>query len=307
MRDNLLTFVRGFNKHKWHILLTFGCLAFVGVYGILPVLRASLVSHPNRKPLRTDSLEISFEYENVEFETSEHLKVRGWYSVSHNQAAVIVAHGYGGNRADYVEPAEVLVELGYGVLLVDLLAHGESEGTRLVLDGQEILAAVDYLTARPEIDSQRIGAWGFSLGGLVSLQAAAQEEEIRAVIADGPFPVIAGQDMPSPDRISDWLWVPFDWVQLRALKLFGVSAAMSTTEALSRIGNRPVLLVSGIENEGERRVMQKYAESSGGVVELWEVNGAGHVESWWESRAKYEEKAVAFFEQALLKDEEIRP
>lgn len=284
---------------RWHIFIGVVVLGLLIVCGILPSLRAGFVAHPLRKAL-PDSEVIPFAYENLAFSTPEHLQVHGWYAISQNRAVVILLHGYKGNRADYLEPAQVLVENGYGVLLLDLLAHGESEGRVLTLNGAEVLAALDYLQTRSDVDANRIGVWGFSLGGLVAIQAAAQEPAVQAVIADGPFPVVAAQDMPIPVTLEDWLWVPFDRVQWQLLKFYGVSPAMPTTEALKHIAPRSLLLIAGIENRGEQRVLQKYYREAGEGAELWEVAGANHVESWMMSRSLYESKMLIFFKQTLL-------
>ncbi len=141
----------------WHVLIGVGVLGLLTVYGILPVLRAGWVAHPLRKAL-PDLSTIPFDDEEVTFATPEGLPIYGWYIPSQNHAAIILVHGYNGNRADYLEPAQMLAENGYGVLMIDLLAHGESEGKTLNLDGTEVLASVAYLKARPDVDAQRIGA-----------------------------------------------------------------------------------------------------------------------------------------------------
>src|SRR2546427_153125 len=104
-------------------------------------------------------------------------------------------------------------------LVLALVLGGAAFGYVLlpVLRGRDVLAAAEYLKGRPDVSPGSIGAWGFSLGGLVSLQAAAQTRDIRAVVADGPFPVVDPLDMPAPESLSDWLWIPFDRVQLLAL------------------------------------------------------------------------------------------
>ncbi len=76
---------------------------------------------------------------------------------------------------------------------------------------------------------------------------------------------------------------------------------MPTTTAIRRIAPRPLLLIAGIENRGERRVLRKYHTDAGVGAELWEVAGASHVQSWTVSREDYEAKVLALFERALLK------
>ncbi|MCD4739373.1 MAG: alpha/beta fold hydrolase [Anaerolineae bacterium] len=288
------------SRVKWRIVIVFVMMGIGGVYGVLPVTRAVLVAHPPRKAIIATAP--MFPCEKVTFLTDTDLQVYGWHIPSHNGAAIIIAHGYGGNRGDHLEQAQFMAEHGYGVLLLDLLAHGESEGHKLTLSGQEILAAVRYFERQGSVSSTRIGVWGFSLGGLVGIQAAAQTRAIDALIADGPFPVVTHQDMPHSETVSDWLWMPFDIVQWQALRVQGVRPATSTITALQR-SSCGVLLIAGRQNRGEYRVMQKYAAVPSEHIELWEVEEAGHVESWSVRGEEYRARVLAFFDQALLGEE----
>ncbi len=287
---------------RWRNLLFTGLIGLLfAIYGVLPTVRAIKVAHPTHKPVCCQTpADFGLAYEDVSFQTTHGLTLRGWYIPGNNQAAVIVTHGFGSNRVDTLEQATVLARYGFGVLCIDLLAHGDSEGNLLVLDGKDVLAAVTFLEGQTGMDASRIGAWGFSFGGLVSIQAAAQSKEIQAVAADGPFPVVTAEDMPSPESIADWFWIPFDWTQRKALALQGVSAKYSTIEALRRINPRPVLLIAGIQNSGERRVLRRYDAKAGGSVSLWEIPEAGHIGGWVARPKEYEQRITEFFEQALL-------
>src|SRR5512145_1600765 len=63
--------------------------------------------------------ELGLTYENITLTTADGLKLKGWYIPSHNQAAVIALHGYGGNRLGALSYAEMLARHDYGVLLYD--------------------------------------------------------------------------------------------------------------------------------------------------------------------------------------------
>ena len=266
----------------------------------MPVARALAVAHPWRKPVVGSPANLGLSFEDVVIETKTGNKLRAWYIPSKNRAAIILTHGHTSNRGDQLDQAAELARHGYGVLMLDLQAHGESDGDQLALDGREVIAGAGYVARRADVDAGRIAAWGFSLGGLVSIQAAAQSDSIQAVVADGPFPVVADSDMPPPARIDEWLWIPFDWVQRRALGWLGTAPAMPTMVALSRIAPRPLLLVAGIQNRGERRVLRKYAGAPGSAVTLWEVPEAGHTGTWGVRKEAYVHKVFALFDRVLL-------
>ena len=71
----------------------------------------------------------------------------------------------------------MLVEHGYGVLLFDRRGEGASEGDPNIFGwagDRDLHAAAEYLQGRPDVDPDRIGGIGFSVGGEMLLQAAAR-------------------------------------------------------------------------------------------------------------------------------------
>ena len=203
-------------------------------------------AYPRREPLNgvTPRDTGITTYENVSITTVDGLTLHGWYLPSQNRAAVVLAHGLGQNRNYMLPYAFHLVNAGYGVLLFDLRAHGESEGALLTMHGDDVLAAVAFLQSRPEIDLARIGVLGFSMGGIVIIEAAAHSSAIRAVLVDGPGPT-AFSDMPPAQTVSEWLYVPFDLLFFPVLSLrTGQPNPPPIIEAIAAIAPRPVMLVS---------------------------------------------------------------
>jgi len=68
---------------------------------------------------------------------------------------------------------------------------------------------VDFLCSRPEIDTSRIGVWGFSQGGGLSLATAALDRRISAAVAGVPwlcnFPVAAEVTSSPYVELHDYL------------------------------------------------------------------------------------------------------
>ncbi len=92
-------------------------------------------------------------------------KIRGWSVPSKNRAFVIFCHGAGANRAQFKDEGRALVAAGFGILLFDWPGHGESEGEIHWNEGERVAlrAAIAWALARPEVDSFRLGAFGFSM------------------------------------------------------------------------------------------------------------------------------------------------
>jgi len=80
--------------------------ALLVAYVVLPILYANGVAHPKRASVCCATpADHGLTYEDVSFKTRDGLTLRGWYIPSKNKAAVLVAHGIGGNRAS--PPAQV--------------------------------------------------------------------------------------------------------------------------------------------------------------------------------------------------------
>jgi len=82
---------------------------------------------------------------------------------------IVMFHGLGGNRLSMNALAESsFANEGYAVLTFDTRGHGQSGGLFSAVGERELgdyRALVGWLGARPDVDENRIGAWGISLGG----------------------------------------------------------------------------------------------------------------------------------------------
>ena len=125
--------------------------------------------------------------------------------------ALIACHGAGDFKENYFEMCEHLAESGIAALALDMHGHGESGGERFCVDMRQwvadVRAAVDYFQTRPEVDGERIGAFGLSSGGTAILEAALTEPRLKALI-------------PLDATVRDSLPRPVSWL-LKALLLLG--------------------------------------------------------------------------------------
>lgn len=84
--------------------------------------------------------------------------------------------------------AERFAAAGYVVLAFDYRHYGSSGGEpRNHLDPheqqQDVRNAITWLRAQPEVDPDRIGGWGISLGGVHMLHLGAYDRRLKAVVA----------------------------------------------------------------------------------------------------------------------------
>lgn len=109
----------------------------------------------------------------IKFENSRGRKLVGNYREADSDAAIVMSHGFTGDKTEwgyFDTVAEALNEAGYNVLTFDFSGSGESNDDPITVEKEEddLNSAIEYLEGRNHIE--RIGLYGHSLGGLVSLR-----------------------------------------------------------------------------------------------------------------------------------------
>ena len=159
----------------------------------LPVLVHHGVStyvHPPRKLPVSTPARVGLAYSDVVLQTRDGLRLAAWSVPGPRPDALILIHGIGNNRDDLLPVARDLRARGYNLLLLELRAHGQSEGDTSTLgvhEVEDVRAALNFLKQQPGVDPRRIGVWGMSLGSSVAIMSAAALPELRAVAADSVF------------------------------------------------------------------------------------------------------------------------
>lgn len=277
--------------------ITLGYIAAIAIY-----IEATVRPAPSSICCLTPA-EVKFNYEAVTFTSEDQVTLSGWYIPSRNRAAVIVLHGYGGNRLEMMARAEFLARHEYGVLLYDLRGHGESDGNLRTygwLDVQDVSAALGFLQNQENIDPNRIGILGFSIGGQIALRAAAQHELLKAVVADGPS-LARTEDAPLPDSLFEQVSHTIAWVIDRILEWrTGETAPSGVVEVISKIAPRPVLLIATGQDATELRIAEHFYEQAGDPKTLWQIPEAGHGGGLMSRPDEYEQTVIKFFNQRLL-------
>jgi uncharacterized protein len=153
--------------------------------------QAYTLVRPGRLPLNGSPADYGINtWEDVTF-ASDDLTLHGWFVPPAAQGpALIIVHGLGAHRGSMLGQAALLHQQGYGVLLFDLRNHGASEGditTLGYLEAQDVRAALDYVRGRADVDPDRVGLIGESMGGAAVLRAAAQRPDARVVVVESTF------------------------------------------------------------------------------------------------------------------------
>jgi pimeloyl-ACP methyl ester carboxylesterase len=270
--------------------------AFVAVaFGLYPLAQAYVVTHAARAYVPTPQLGAAFE--EVSFTTSDGLRLEGWYVPSKNGAAVISFPGRKGPQ----KPARMLAGHGYGVLLFDRRGEGESEGDPNAfgwMGTRDVSAAVAYLQSRPDVDPDRIGGVGLSVGGEVMLQAAAETDELKAVVSEGAGMRSVREAVHLPGSGKVVATVVFGVATLGTSVFTSDLPPPSLTDLSAEI-SEPLLVIYSDPGSGGETLSRQYYDAATGPKEIWEAPG-GHTGAIDAAREEYERRVVGFFDRALL-------
>lgn len=138
--------------------------------------------------------------QEIEF-LSEGTIVRGWYCAPSGPGphpAVVLAGGWCYVR-ELVMPfyAREFAQRGVGALVFDYRNLGVSEGLpRQHLDPwmqvRDYENAISYLSGRPDVDADRLGAWGISYSGGHVVILAAVDPRVKVIVSQ--IPVVDGYE-----------------------------------------------------------------------------------------------------------------
>jgi pimeloyl-ACP methyl ester carboxylesterase len=248
-----------------------------------------------------------FTLEQVEFEGGDNLMMAGWRVPSQNGVTIILLHGYGGNRTAMLWHAKRLVKAGYGVLLYDERASGESEGTRRSYgweDPRDVHGAIRFIQMDANHSSERIGIMGCSIGAQIALQSTANDPELGAVWADGPSTVRA-RDLPIPRNPMVALMTlgnySLDWVYAMGLHM---KAPPAMVDIIGNIAPRPIMMVGGgtpqpLAGSEADMMIPGYAKAAGSNAQVWIIPEAVHCDGPARRPDEYAQRMVEFFDTAF--------
>jgi uncharacterized protein len=235
----------------------------------------------------------------ISFSSADGQRVAGWYAPSRNRAAIILVHGTGAERSSLLFETGLLAQAGFGVLTVDLPGQGASEGrTRWgVPERHAISAAVDWLRTRGDVDPERIGGFGFSMGAYVLTQAAVLDRRLRAMAL-----------VSSPNEVVEHNWLATSkWGLLSqvpcyvALRAYGQSLDMPPKNVIGSIAPRAVLIIGGeLDPLVPARVARQLFSAAGSPKQLWLVPRAHHTDFAQIAGPEYRDRLTGFFDRTLL-------
>jgi len=180
--------------------------------------------------------------------------------VAERPPAVVLIHGFTGDRRIMSMLARRLAENGYAVLAIDVNGHGEN---RNPFNGDEVDSsslredvkqAVDYLRSSPLVDGVRIVVMGHSMGAGAALDYATQDPNLKGAV------MISGGWVIGPERPKNALFI------------------FAQNDPVEPIQDPSIALASHLANVPQIELGKTYGDfANGSAVEAVRVPGVNHL------------------------------
>ena len=282
------------------VLLATLILGYFGV-GVLVVL---WMTSPRRKSPVATPASVGLEYREVDLLSTDGVSLSAWWVPAEGSSlAAVLVPGWGGYKFDehLLQTIPVYHGAGYGVLMLDLRAQGESDGARRTLGYREVRdvrGALAWLQ-RQGYRLDQVVLHGWSMGGATALRAA-PGTGVAAVVEEAGY-----ADLPLLLRGKLPEFVGFGGLLEPAILLVGRlfpdfdpwdvvpknEAAKLSDEGV------PLFIIhsSGddiVPHEQARILAAAYPEAS-----VWKLEGYGHVEAY--EHPEYAQRLRAFLDESL--------
>lgn len=276
--------------------------------GLLIRPRLKRLSQLRSPHLRHLIRRIGIEFEDITIPSFDGTRLYGWWmSAAIDAPTIVVLHGVKKNRTAVLRAALVLRRAGFNVLVFDGRAHGNSEGRYITYgfyERRDVEAALDWLIAEKNINKDRVGLAGESMGAAIALQVAAHNPWIQCVWADSPFASLRRVAEEFARKITRLPYVvlnPVLWTTIRVANYRGkFDVRMVDPLALAAQIKCPVFLVHGTADQLIATAhSESIHEALGGKKEVWFVEGARHARNIRHAKREYSDRLTRFFAETL--------
>ena len=257
--------------------------------------------HPLRRDLGPTPAARGMGYTDISFKTSDGLTLRGWWIPSTRDQTIVMVHGLSSNRREGLDKAGYLHQAGYNLLVFDLRGHGQSDGSGTTMGYREPADVRAAVAEARSLNPGPIALFGYSLGAAVSVEEAADNPDVTAVVEDSGFSSAGDVFLArfsEITRLPDLPWasavVAFSQMDI------GTSLWNVQPVAMAAHLHKPLLAIVGtadtIVPPAEGLALFNAAP---GPKQLLEVPGAGHVQAYYTNNPLYERTVLDFLAKSF--------
>lgn len=259
------------------------------------------IIYPRKEWLLKQNLEL------ISINAKDGIKLKGYYLPAEKSSdkLIIFCHGYTSQGlSNFSALSEFYYNLGFDCLILDLRAHGESEGDYVgfgILDRFDCLEWIKYINKRFN-GKKRILLHGISMGATTVLMTSGFEdlpENVKGIVADCAF--TSPYDVFAHVLKRDYKLPPFPIMNINdkmcrdkagyGFQDYSTITAVKNTKC-------PILFIHGEEDNFVPTWMsQKNYEACNSQKKLLIVKNAGHGASYYENQSQYESAVSEFINE----------
>lgn len=256
---------------------------------------------PPRVPSNQTPASFDLSSTDVSFTTEDGVRIAAWdvaaKSPTSDKSAIVILPGYGMDKGGILARTAFLATR-HRLLYVDFRSFGGSEGaysTMGLTESADVIAAIRYLR---EQGVERVGIYGFTMGGAVAIKAAVANPDVRAVVTEDAFAsykLVAEE----PYRYVGPFRPMFGWWTRTMTRLIlGIDPTAASPESVAPALRIPVLV---IHNRANPAISERHAELLQAALkddpsaEIWVHAGASDIAA----RTAFAERVLKFFDEHL--------
>jgi len=245
------------------------------------------------------------EKEEVEITSHDNLRLRGVYlkAAGESGRTIISVHGYTSSWLWMLQFADIFLERGWNVLLVDQRSHGKSEGryaTYGYYEKYDLDRWVNWVIERNG-PCQVIGIHGQSMGGSTVLEYAAINRHVKFIIAECPYSdmkELLKHQIRRKHHLPVYPLILFIDMMLAGragFRMRDVSPIRAVRES-----SIPIMFIHGKEDDFvPARMSEEMYRVKKGPRKLLLVDDAKHTDALASNRELYIKEVMSFIEDAI--------
>lgn len=213
---------------------------------------------------------------------------------------VVILHGYNGSMEDVYDIAMHYSSQGYNVLLPDMRANGESEGSFIGMGWLDRIDLINWIDVILEANpSAKIAVHGIDIGGeaAIMMTGEALKSSVKVVVAEGTF--TSAEDVMKQEyekRYPDKPVFPFFYMMNPVSKVWG-GYSLKEADAVSQVSKAqiPILLIHGAQDTyATKEMTDKLNAAIASQHDVVEITSGMHDDNRYVDMENYYSKSIDF-------------
>lgn len=212
---------------------------------------------------------------------------------------VVILHGYNGSMADIYDVAMHYAAEGYNILMPDLRANGESEGSFLGMGWTDRLDVINWIDQiLEENPSAHVVIHGVDVGAATALMLSGEplKSSVKAVVAEGAY--TSAWDVTKAEYKARYKWPVFPFMNMMnpVMKVWA-GYSLKEADAVKQVKNAqvPILLIHGNNDSyATGEMTDELNKAIASVHEVYMIETGSHEDCRYAEPENYYNKTFEF-------------